>query len=112
MDTRTQSTTVTFARPFILDGMDRLQPAGAYTIDTVEEALDTMQTQGWRRLRTVMRIERPGATEFFSIDPEQLGKALTRDGAQPDPDLPPSPSGPAARRARARKLGLWPSSCP
>ena len=110
MNTRTQSTKVVFIRPFILDGMEAMQPPGTYTIDTEEEELGTMRTQGWRRIRTVMRIERAGTTEFLTIDPEQLNKALTRDGVQQDPALPLSPAGPKARRDRARAMGLWPSA--
>jgi len=92
--------------------MKQVQPAGTYRIDIEEKALDTLLSQGWHRVRTVMRIERRGSTEFLPIDPEQLNEALVRDGAQQDPALPPSPAGPRARRDRARKLGLWPSGCP
>ena len=101
MVTRTLSKTVVFARPFILDGMDRVQQAGTYTVETEEEALDTLSVEAWHRVRTVIRIEYPGRTEFLPIDPEQLGKALDRDGAQQNPDQPHSSSGRKARPDRA-----------
>ncbi len=107
MVTRTQSKAVMFARPFILDGMDRLQPAGTYTIDTEEERIDTLNLQVWRRVRTLIRLESPGRIEYLPVDPEELDKALMRDGAQPDPAS--AVAGANARRHRDRALGLWPS---
>lgn len=107
MVTRTQSKDVMFARPFILDGMDRLQPAGTYTIDTEEERIDTLNLQVWRRVGTFIRLESPGRTQYLPVDPERLDKALMRDGAQPAPASPAM--GASARRHRDRALGLWPS---
>lgn len=101
---RTESKDVVFVRPFILDGMDAVQPAGTYTVQTEEERLDTLSVPGWRRIRTVLRIAKAGRTEYLPIDPEQLHEALMRDGAQQDPSLPLSPTGPRARRERARSM--------
>jgi hypothetical protein len=41
MTMRTTSMTVSFAKPFTLEGMDRPQPAGTYRVDTDEELLDS-----------------------------------------------------------------------
>lgn len=85
MPTRMQSRSVTFRRPFVLDGFDRVEPAGTYTVDTEEETIDDVSFAVWKRCATVMHIVRDGATEYVRIDPEDLLKALSRDEAQDDP---------------------------
>src|SRR6185437_6792974 len=79
MPTRMQSRNVTFRRPFVLDGFDRVEPAGTYTVDTEEETIDDVSFAVWKRCATVMHIVRDGATEYVRIDPEDLLKALSRD---------------------------------
>jgi hypothetical protein len=85
MPTRMLSSTVTFRRPFVLDGFERVEPAGTYTVETEEETIDDVSFAVWRRCATVMHIVRDGATEYVRIDPEDLRKALLRDGVQDDP---------------------------
>jgi len=102
--TRVTSATVTFVRPFILDGFDELQPAGSYTVDTEEELLDTLSLSSWKRISTVMRLTRQGGIEHMPIDPEQLNEALRRDAAQQDPAAPVSSASPKGRHDRARRL--------
>ena len=104
MATRTTRTEVAFKRPFILDGMDAVQPAGTYAIETEEESLDTMLSPAWRRVQTVMVIVTAGQTEYLTIRPEQLHEALMRDGVQRDPTSSLSPDSPNARRSRARDM--------
>jgi hypothetical protein len=82
MATRTSSRDVVFKRPFILDGMDAVQPAGIYKVETEEESLDTMLSPAWKRVRTIMGVARSGITEYIQVSPEQLHEALIRDGAQ------------------------------
>ena len=87
MITRTSSATVTFQRPFILDGFDQTQPAGSYVIDTDEEQIDSLLVNAWRRIRTTIRLPQPGGiVEYLSVDPDALREALMRDGAQEDSD--------------------------
>jgi len=102
--TRQSSTTVTFLRPFILDGFEQLQPAGSYTVDIEEELLDTLLSPVWKRISTTMRLRRHGALEQVLVDPEQLKEALARDAAQQEPATPLSSSLPEARRYRAYSL--------
>src|ERR1041385_2105595 len=102
--TRHTSTTVTFRRPFILDGFEQLQPAGSYTLDIEEELLDTLLSPVWRRTSTTMRLRRHGGLEQVPVDPEQLKEALVRDAAQQEPETPLSSSSPEARRQRAYSL--------
>jgi hypothetical protein len=88
MPIRTTSKNVTFKRPFIISGFDRLQPAGTYTVDTEEEQLDAISFPAWKRLATVIEIKNAGATEYQRIDPNELHEALMRDGQQEDPNQP------------------------
>ena len=101
MTTRTSIKDVAFRRPFILDGMDAVQPAGAYTVETKEEKIDTMLPSTWRQVRTVMCIRTAGAAKYILVKPEQLHEALMRDAAQQNPS---SPNAPKARRDRARAM--------
>jgi hypothetical protein len=89
MATRTTSRQVTFRRPFLLSGFDSIQPAGAYTVDTEEELIDALSFSAWRRVATVMRLPRGGATEYLPIDPGELSEAQMRDEAQIDTSTPP-----------------------
>ena len=90
--TRTRSQLVAFRRPFALSGLDSLQPAGTYRVDTDEEQLDTLTVVAWRRIATVVQLARGGITERLAVDPTELHEALMRDGAQPDHDAPYSQS--------------------
>lgn len=104
MSTRTTRIDVVFKRPFILDGIDAMLPAGTYAIEAEEESLDTILTDAWRRSQTIMIVERAGRTEYVPISQEKLHEALMRDGAQQDPNLLVSPDSSKARRNRARAM--------
>src|SRR6476646_5816909 len=56
MTVRTTSKTVTFTHPFNLSGMDEVQPAGTYTVETDEELLQTSSVPAYRRISTLMRL--------------------------------------------------------
>ena len=101
MVTRTRSEQVVFRRPFVLTGLNTLQPPGTYTVDTDEERLDTLTVPAWRRTSTVVQLTREGATEYLTVDPLELHEALMRDGAQPDHGTP-SPHSPKSRLRHAR----------
>jgi hypothetical protein len=88
MASRTTSTTVTFRRPFILDGFEQLQEPGIYTVDTNEEQIEALSFPAWHRTSTVIRLLHRGLVESVSIDPEQLREALMRDCTQKDTDPP------------------------
>lgn len=106
MITRTTTRTVSFRRPFLLTDFSELAPAGAYLVDTQEEQLDSLLSVSWRRVSTTLRMRCRGATEFRSIDPQELDEALLRDVAQDEPAPPvPRPST-KARRARADEFAL------
>ncbi len=79
MTTRTARKTVTFRQPFALSGVDGIQPAGTYTVDTDEETIDALSFLAWRRVATTIQGERDGATEVCRIDPVDLEASLLRD---------------------------------
>ena len=79
MTTRTERRTVNFRRPFHLAGIDEVQPAGAYEVDTDEELIENLSFPAWRRMATMIHIERNGRTQVFRIDPVELDANLLRD---------------------------------
>ncbi len=81
--TRRTSRTVTFKRPFILDGFERIQPAGTYLVETEEEELGTVSVPAYRHMSTMIELKRAGLTEYYPIDPGELDEALLRDSAPP-----------------------------
>ena len=81
MNRRTSRETVTFARPFSLRGIDGVQPAGTYTIETEEELIEGLSFPAYRRVQTVIFLpSRPGGTDqVATVDPLELEAALARD---------------------------------
>ena len=69
-------THVLFARPFSLTGLDGLQPAGTYTIETEEELLEGLSFPVYRRIATVMLLPgRRGSMimgQAVAVDPVEL----------------------------------------
>src|SRR5271167_2729917 len=90
MTVRTTSKTVTFMHPFSLTGTDEMQPAGTYTVETDEELLQPSSLPAYRRIATLLRLERNTGTVLTQIvetNPVELAGALARD-AQPDETAP------------------------
>lgn len=89
MTIRTRKETATFYRPFALNAMDGLRPAGAYEVETDEQLLEGVSFPAYRRLATWVRLPTkpgypagyPGVTEIQNVDPEELEAALKRDAA-------------------------------
>jgi hypothetical protein len=83
MTLRTSYKTVTFTRPFSLRGLEEVQPAGTYTIETDEEQLQGLSFDAYRRVTTLIFLpSRPGAAvvgQVASIDPLELEAAHDRD---------------------------------
>jgi hypothetical protein len=88
---RTTSKTVTFTHPFNLSGMDEMQPAGTYTVETDEELLQTSSLPAYRRISTMMGLTtRPRGTvltQIVEVNPLELAAVLARD-AQPRETIP------------------------
>ena len=85
MTIRTTVKTVTFARPFVLNGLDEVQPAGSYEVETDEVLLESASFPAYRRILTLIHLHaqpfHPGTTRSVTIDPEELVVALARDAA-------------------------------
>lgn len=83
MTMRTSSNTVTFLHPFRLSGVDGVQPAGHYVVETDEELLQSMSHTAYRRLSTFIRLPgRSGSTEWariVDVDPTELAAVLVSD---------------------------------
>jgi len=70
MTTRTSSKTVTFARPFLLKGIDRELAAGSYRVVTDEELIEELSFPVYRRVSTMIFISAGvSSVEMVSIDP-------------------------------------------
>src|SRR5690349_7358768 len=84
MITRTQRTTTSFAKPFLLRGVGRVLPPGVYEIATDEEPIEGLSFPAYRRVATVIFV--PGqlasSIEMVTIDPVDLKAAEARDAAQ------------------------------
>jgi hypothetical protein len=82
---RTTRRSVTFSQPFSLAGIDGIQPAGNYRVQTVDVSLDNSSFLAYRRISTT--IELPGVgtgslrRQVITIDPLELEAALTKDRA-------------------------------
>jgi hypothetical protein len=81
---RIKRETLTFAHPFKLRGVDEAQPAGAYTVETDEEAIEGLSFLVYRRIATVifLPIARGGAGSFqaLTVTPQELEIAQAEDG--------------------------------
>jgi hypothetical protein len=82
--TRTVKSQVTFAHPFSLAGLDRIQPAGTYAIETDEELIQDLSFPVHRRVAMRMTLadpSRPGCVETVDVEPTELAAALASDSA-------------------------------
>jgi hypothetical protein len=86
MEERSHRTSVEFVHPFRLDGVDGLQPAGSYEVETVEEQIAGLSFVAYRRRSTTITL--PGPTilsrQLVEIDPTDLAQALSRDAELPN----------------------------
>jgi hypothetical protein len=85
MPERTTRTTVTFAQPFSVRGLDGMRPPGTYVVETDEELIPGMTFDAYRRTATFLFL--PSATggsitgEIVNVDPAELQAALASDAA-------------------------------
>jgi hypothetical protein len=85
MTVRTSYKTITFMRPFSLSGIDEVQAAGTYTVETSEELLQGVSFPAYRRMATLIFLpSRPGGAvveRVVNIDPLELEAAQKRDAS-------------------------------
>lgn len=83
MTIRTREKTVTFKKPFDLEGYPDMFPAGTYRVETDEELLEGVSFTVYRRKSTILHLlpnaDRPGRRQSLTIDPDRLDAALMRD---------------------------------
>lgn len=83
MCVRTTRKTITFTRPFSFGAIDKMQPAGTYTVETDEELLQDLSFPAYRRVATVILLpQQPGSAilgEAVAIDPAELEAAQEWD---------------------------------
>ena len=83
MPERTTFTTITFSRPFSLTDVDGVQPAGTYTVETIDRTLDNLSFVAYRRVSTAIMLPAVGAAasqrQTIFIDPLELALALKQD---------------------------------
>jgi hypothetical protein len=83
MTIRTSKKTVTFRKPFVLDGFDEVLPAGADSAETDERLLEGISFPAYRRILTLSHLhakpDHPGVTQTLTVDPNELDAALMRD---------------------------------
>jgi len=82
MTLRTTKSFVTFAAPFSLAGIQEMQPAGRYEIETDEEIIEGNGRTGYRRVATLLILRHHGMTQTVTIDPTELEAVLAR-GQEP-----------------------------
>ena len=83
MTARTQRSTVSFTKPFSLPGMDGIQPAGDYVLETEEELIEGLSRAAYRRVATILHLPSIAtskyAREHVYVDQATLDAALARD---------------------------------
>ena len=74
---------MTFARPFLLKGVDRILAAGDYRVVTDEELIEGLSFPVYRRVATMIFVPaESGSTstvEMVTIDPQDLQAAQEVD---------------------------------
>lgn len=83
MSIRSSTATITFAHPFSLTGIDGIQPAGTYAVETEEELVEGLSFPVYRRRSTVLLLPGPTGSSILSqaveVDPSELAAAQRRD---------------------------------
>jgi hypothetical protein len=78
---------VSFARPFLLKGIDRVLAAGQYKVITDEELIEELSFPVYRRVATMIFVpadsQNSSSVEMVAIDPRDLQDAQDRDAEAP-----------------------------
>jgi hypothetical protein len=83
MTIRASNPRVKFMKPFILEGLQGVQPSGTYSVETRDEHTGFFSFFDAKRMSTWIRICRnpgiDGILQIVNIDPLDLQTALVRD---------------------------------
>ena len=86
MSTRTKRSIVHFSAPFELAGIDEMQPAGDYAVDSDEEPIEGISWLAYRRVATFIHLPATASSSpvgrMIAVDPAELESALQRDGSR------------------------------
>ena len=86
MAERVTHKTIRFLHPFVLAGVDGEQPAGSYTVETIEEPLGDLSFVAHRRVSTTITLASrqfgPASRQVIAIDPRELEEAQKRDAGR------------------------------
>lgn len=78
---------MSFARPFLLKGVDRVLAAGQYKVITDEELIEELSFPVYRRVATMIFVpadsQNSSSVEMVAIDPRDLQDAQDRDAEAP-----------------------------
>ena len=58
---RTYRKSISFDLPFFVEGLDREQPAGTYTVETVQELIEGLSFLAYRTVSTAILLPLPGS---------------------------------------------------
>ena len=94
---RTRRESVTFPSPFALPGLDGLQPAGTYVVETDEELLEQLSFTAYHRISTSIVVPLGGGSyQMIKVAPDVLEAARHGLGAKAHgADAPSGVSDPA-----------------
>lgn len=88
MTSRSSAKEAVFRKPFTLNGIDGVLPAGSYRVVTDEELIEGVSFPVFRRVATMIfvpaRHGRSSSIEMVNIDPRDLDAALAKDAAGDD----------------------------
>ena len=83
MTVRTKRLIAHFEAPFVLPGLDGIQPAGDYDIDDDEELIEDLSWPAYKRVATFIYVPAKGSnecrTQLVAIDYTELEMALKKD---------------------------------
>ena len=78
---------MSFARPFLLKGVDRVLAAGQHKVITDEELIEELSFPVYRRVATMIFVpadsQNSSSVEMVAIDPRDLQDAQDRDAEVP-----------------------------
>ena len=80
MTVRTSRKSVTFTQPFSLTGIDEVQPAGTYTVETDEELLPGLSFPAYRRVATLIFLRREAAGRSWRRWSTSIARAASSSG--------------------------------
>ena len=95
MTIRTREKTVTFEKPFDLEGYPDMFPAGTYRVETDEELVEGISFIVYRRKSTILHLlpdaNHPGRRQSLTVDPDRLDAALMSDRMSAEGTLDQTP---------------------